>query len=170
MNNTDHTPATNHRALPGEHLCFRLSGEAFAVPIVQVREVLALPKITAVPASPPFINGVFPLRGVIVPLINLAGRLRLAQPAAGREACAIVVRVERQTGELLLALQVDEILDVADFQPAALAAAPDLGTRVPVDLMLGIHRATDDALTFILDLERTLSPAEIEDATRTASG
>jgi len=156
--------STGHRAQSGEHLCFRLSGDSFAVPIAQVQEVLALPKITPVPAAPPFINGIFPLRGVIVPLVDLSSRLRLGATKGGREACAVVVRASRPSGDLLIALQIDEILDVAEFAATALAPAPDMGARVPSELLLGLHRAIDDSLIFILDLERILSPAELEEA------
>lgn len=164
------TSTTGHRALPGEHLCFRLSGDAFAVPIAQVLEVLALPKTTPVPAAAAFIKGVFPLRGVIVPLVDLCNRLRLPAAKGGREACALVVRAQRSSGELQIALQIDEILDVADFAAAALAPAPDMGSRVASDLLLGLHRAVDDSLTFILDLERILSPSELEDAAGMVGG
>lgn len=169
---TDSPPGSSagHRAQVGEHLCFRLSGGAFAVPIAQVQEVLALPKTTAVPAAPPFITGVFPLRGVIVPLVDLTNRLRLGAVKGGREACALVVRAQRASGELLIALQIDEILDVAEFSAAALAPAPDMGARVSSELLLGLHRAVDDSLTFILDLERILSPSELEEAAGVTSG
>lgn len=156
--------STGHRAQPGEHLCFRLSTDAFAVPIAQVQEVLALPKTTPVPAAPPFIKGVFPLRGVIVPLVDLAKRLHLTSVKGVRESCAVVVRAQRPSGELLIALQIDEILDVAEFAATALAPAPDMGARVASELLLGLHRAVDDSLTFILDLERILSPSELEEA------
>jgi chemotaxis signal transduction protein len=75
-----------------------------------------------------------------------------------------VVRATRPSGDLQIALQIDEILDVAEFAATALAGAPDMGARVPSELLLGLHRAVDDSLTFILDLERILSPAELEEA------
>jgi purine-binding chemotaxis protein CheW len=156
------------RAHPGEYLCFKVGGEAFAVPIGQVQEVLALPAVTQVPEAPSFIRGVFPLRGAVMPLLDLAGRLGLTQ-AAGRESCAVVVRAVRDTVGLTIAVQVDEILDVAEFAAAELAPPPDFGVRFESRFLLGIRRDSRDALIALLDLERILSRDELS-AAKAASG
>lgn len=149
------------RAVPGEYLCFKVSGEAFAVPIGQVQEVLALPAVTAVPEAPAFIRGVFPLRGIVMPLLDLAGRLGCASQAAGRESCAVVVRAVRDNVGLTLAVQVDEILDVSEFTAAELTPPPDFGVRIESRFLLGMHRDAKDALIALLDLECILSRDEL---------
>jgi len=149
------------RAVPGEYLCFKISGEAFAVPIGQVQEVLALPVVTAVPEAPAFIRGVFPLRGMVMPLLNLAGRLGVTTQAAGRESCAVVVRAVRDGMGLVLAVQVDEILDVSEFAASALMPPPDFGVRIESRFLLGMHRDAKDALIALLDLECILSQDEL---------
>jgi purine-binding chemotaxis protein CheW len=149
------------RARPGEHLCFRLGNEAFAIPIGQVQEVLALPAITEVPEAPAYIRGVFPLRGAVMPLLDLASRLGLEATTAGREACAVVVRAVAGGLSLVIAVQVDEILDVADFPAAELCQPPDFGLRVATRFLLGMRRDSKDALTALLDLERILDRDEL---------
>jgi purine-binding chemotaxis protein CheW len=59
---------------------FHLNGTEFALPAACIREVVNFPaKLTAIPLSPPFLEGVFTLRGLIVPVIHLA---RIFDPAA----------------------------------------------------------------------------------------
>lgn len=161
---TDPAPPTAIRAQPGEYLCFKVSGESFAVPIQQVQEVLALPAVTSVPEAPAFIRGVFPLRGAVMPLLDLAGRLGLPAQPMGRESCAVVVRVVRDNAGLTLAVQVDEILDVAEFSAAELIAPPDFGVRIDSRFLLGMRRDAKDALLALLDLERILNRDELSAA------
>ncbi len=53
-------------------LVFDVSGKLFAFDLSNVREVVRVKEVTKVPKAPPFIKGVFNLRGQIVPLIDLS--------------------------------------------------------------------------------------------------
>ena len=54
------------------HLTFRFQNTLFAVAAAEVRGVLAVPELTVVPGQPAYISGVFNLRGVTVPVLNLS--------------------------------------------------------------------------------------------------
>jgi len=59
---------------------FTLGDDEFALPASCIREVVNFPdKISALPLSPPFLEGVFTLRGSVIPVVNLA---RVFQPSA----------------------------------------------------------------------------------------
>ena len=61
---------------------FMLDDEEFALPASSLREVVNFPdKITPVPLAPPFLEGVFTLRGHVIPVINLQ---RIFDPSAPR--------------------------------------------------------------------------------------
>src|ERR1700688_4712835 len=51
---------------------FRSGRERFCLPVLDVEEVLDWPLLTKVPLAPPYLLGIFNLRGVIVPLIDIA--------------------------------------------------------------------------------------------------
>jgi purine-binding chemotaxis protein CheW len=60
---------------------FVLGADEFALPAICIREVVNFPeKITALPLSPAFLEGVFTLRGSVIPVVNLG---RVFNPAAG---------------------------------------------------------------------------------------
>ena len=62
---------------------FVLGGDEFALPATCIREVVNFPdKITALPLSPPFLEGVFTLRGSVIPVVNLGRLFRPGAPAA----------------------------------------------------------------------------------------
>lgn len=59
---------------------FVLGGEEFALPALAIREVVAYPdRVTRMPLSPGYLDGIFTLRGTAIPVVNLA---RIFDPAA----------------------------------------------------------------------------------------
>jgi purine-binding chemotaxis protein CheW len=52
----------------------------FALPPVALQEVVADPAVTAVPAAPPTVRGLFNVRGQILPLLDTAALLGLEAP------------------------------------------------------------------------------------------
>src|SRR5258707_10597692 len=58
---------------PESQFCvFRSGRERFCLPVLDVEEVLDWPLVTKLPLSPAYLLGIFNLRGVIVPLIDIA--------------------------------------------------------------------------------------------------
>ena len=52
----------------------------YGVNVAKVREIIKYPKITQLPGSPEYIDGIFDLRGVVVPVINLAKWMSITPP------------------------------------------------------------------------------------------
>ncbi len=72
-NQTQTTPA-DPRA--GKYLIFHLSGEEFAIPVLEVREIIGIQNITSVPQTPGYVKGVINLRGKVIPVIDLRASSR----------------------------------------------------------------------------------------------
>lgn len=68
--------ATSSTALSeAPFLIFRLGASLFGVPALAVREIHALPALSPLPETAPFIVGVLNLRGAIVPVMDLNARM-----------------------------------------------------------------------------------------------
>lgn len=66
---------------------FHLGNVEFALPIAALQEVVNYPaRITPVPLSPPFLLGLFNLRGTLIPIIDLKPLLALASEASSKLA------------------------------------------------------------------------------------
>lgn len=103
---------------------FHLGPDEFALPAVCIREVVNLPsKITALPLSPPYLEGMFTLRGAVVPIVNLG---RLFNPDAGRAAPGNKIAIIEHQDVLVGMLFDDtgEILRVRPEQRSLLQYAP----------------------------------------------
>lgn len=159
------------RARPGDYLGFNLAGEGYAIPINQVQEVISLQTLTPVPEAPSWLNGVFPLRGNIIPLIDLREQLGMSHSKEiSPEACAVILRLRRNGDPITVAISVDEILDVADVQASEITPPPDLGSRVETKYLLGMRSSDNGRVTFILDMDRILDPKELDTLASVASG
>ena len=89
---------------------FLLGADEFALPASVIREVVNYPdKMTALPLSPAFLEGVFTLRGAVIPVVNLGRVFRPDAPAAERSHKIAILDVQQvligilfhATGEIL---------------------------------------------------------------------
>jgi purine-binding chemotaxis protein CheW len=71
-------------------LLLPVGADLYAVPAGTVREVVTAPRLTRLPTAPPWVLGLFNLRGEIVPLFDIAARLGIG--ATPRPPYAAVVR------------------------------------------------------------------------------
>jgi chemotaxis signal transduction protein len=56
-------------------LFFEVRGRRCALPVSVVREVMATPSVTPVPLAPPLLRGLVPVRGQVLPLIDVGSQL-----------------------------------------------------------------------------------------------
>ena len=105
-----------------ELLAFRLGSERFALPLAQIRGVVALTGCTRVPGAPAELLGVIHVRGELLPLASLRRLLGLA-PDEGPPPQALLC-VERRVP----ALGVDHVDEVIRVPRAELRAAEGAGT------------------------------------------
>ncbi len=101
-------------------LIFSIQGSLFAIDAHVVQEILWLPELTPIEESPPYIVGVFNLRGKIVPVMDINvrfGHIPLRYHLADR---VIVTEIEgRQTGII-----VNEVHDVISIPSTDIEASP----------------------------------------------
>ena len=108
------------------YLLARVCDECYAFAAEAVREVARALEVTAVPGAPPSVRGVHNLRGEIVPVVQLAMLLGLADSDA--QSVVVAEHAGRRA-----ALIVDELLDVAELPAELRAAEAPLAAKVLVD-------------------------------------
>lgn len=124
-------------------LRFTLGSERCAIRIESVREILGVPRTTALPLTPGFVQGVMNLRGAVVPVIDLGLRLGLGPAVRSRTSCVVVVDVcglEGESGQRL-GMLVDAVHEVFDVPLSSFEPVPRLGTRINPEFIRGMTRA-----------------------------
>jgi chemotaxis signal transduction protein len=135
----------------------RVGEEHFGIPIMQVYEIIFVPKLTGIAKAPESIIGVINLRGQIIPVIDL--RLVFAKPR-GESTKRQRIVVTQSQGKVI-GLLVDEVTEVLRIQSSGLEAVPDAIMTKYTSYMDAIYKL-DDRIIILLKLDQLLDPAEME--------
>lgn len=130
-----------HTEDTGQLVVFRAAQRDFAFALEDVDEVVRMVALEPLPETPPWLLGVMNLRGRVVPVIDLAGRLGLPVTQPATDARIIVVHhgeaVAAGMASLVReALAVpDEVSEVHDGRPDPASAAVRGVARIGDDLV-----------------------------------
>jgi purine-binding chemotaxis protein CheW len=130
---------------------FRLGAEEFALPIESVREVIRHAEPRSVNAAQPWLRGVISLRGTVLPVCDLAGRLGRPSGAAGDAKIVIA-----DTGAGLAGIVVDDVAEVLAVEEARVEPLPAAGD----DALAGVVDL-GGRLLVVLDVQRLLAGVEL---------
>jgi len=147
-------PAQGNSAREEEvFLTLTVAGQACAVPVLMVRDVLGAHAITRIPLARGEVAGSLNLRGRIVTALDL--RLRLGLPPREADAPPAMSVVVDQSGELY-ALLVDQVGEVVPLPAANFTANPPTLDPLWREVSRGVHRR-EGHLVIALDVGRVLA-------------
>lgn len=90
---------------------FESAGQKLIAPLGEVSEVLALPELTSLPLTKPWLLGVANVRGRLLPLTDLAQFLGLQSKERLKNRKVMVI----DQGEIFSGLLVDQVLGISRF-------------------------------------------------------
>jgi purine-binding chemotaxis protein CheW len=138
---TESTGTQKSKALAGKYLTFNLGREEYGVGILQVREIIGLMQITAVPHTPPYIKGVINLRGSVIPVLDLRVKFNMEPQEYTERTCIVVVEVRGESGVVLVGMIVDSVSEVLNISEAEIEPAPSFGGKeVDSENLLGMAK------------------------------
>jgi purine-binding chemotaxis protein CheW len=142
----------NVKAQEGMYFIFELAGEEYGLEILQVREIIALMPLTAIPQVPVHIKGVVNLRGKVIPVVDL--RLKFGFPAVDytAENCIIILSI----GDLLIGVIVDRVCDVVTIGQDLIEPPPGFNASLCLDFITGIGRI-GDKVKILLNINKVLA-------------
>ncbi len=134
-----------------EYITFRIGTQYFCVDIMSVREIRGWTPATALPRAPGFVRGVINLRGVVLPVIDLAERLGFypAEPTARH------VIIVAQTGRQIVGLLVDAVSDIIAVPSDKVQTTPDVGSEAARSFVVGVM-AIDDRMISLIALDSVM--------------
>lgn len=141
-----------------EYITFRIGSQFYGVDIMSVREIRGWTPATPLPRAPAYVRGVINLRGIVLPIIDLADRLGFA-PAEPTPRHVIIVA---QTGRHVVGLLVDAVSDIIAVPADKVQATPDVGSEAARAFVLGVM-ALDDRMISLIALESVM-PTQASEA------
>lgn len=134
---------------------FKIGEEEFGVDILQVQEINRMLKITTVPNTPEFIEGVINLRGKVIPVIDLRVKFGMPKKESDGQTRIVVVEIANKTVGFI----VDEVSEVLRIPKSITEPPPEMISGINSDYITAVGKL-EDRLIILLDLDRTLSMEE----------
>lgn len=137
---------------------FRIKDEYFGVNILSVQEIIRSARITPVPNSPDFVEGVINLRGDIIPVVDLRKRLSLFDEGAEQRSWILILDIDNK----IIGFIVDEVTEVLKIDEESIEPAPDIVVSgLQSQYIYGVVDI-EDRLVIILDFDRVLMGEEVK--------
>jgi purine-binding chemotaxis protein CheW len=140
-----------------EYLTFQLGGESYGIEILKVQEIRGYEKPTSIANAPPFIKGVINLRGVIVPILDLRIKFRLAEPRYDEFTVVIILNVAGR----VLGVVVDAVSDVVALGPDTIRPTPGFAASVFDTKYITGLGTVDGRMVILLDIEMLVTGADM---------
>jgi purine-binding chemotaxis protein CheW len=144
-----------------QYLTFLLSGEMFAINILNIKEIIEYGNLTEVPMMPGFIRGVINLRGSVVPVVDLSARFGRLKTEVSRRTCIVIIEVagsDETTQDI--GVMVDSVSEVLEIPRLEIEPPPAFGAKIRVDFIHGMGKVAGK-FVIILDADRVLSVDEL---------
>ena len=142
-----------------EYITFRIGTQYFCVDIMSVREIRGWTPATALPRAPGFVRGVINLRGIVLPVVDLAERLGF-NPAEPTPRHVIIVA---QTGRQIVGLLVDAVSDIIAQPADKVQPTPEVGSDAAKAFVIGVM-PIDDRMVSLIALDSVMPSAQGEAA------
>ncbi len=124
----------------------------YGINVSKVREIIKLPKLTDLPGTPEFIEGIFDLRDVVIPVVNLAKWMGIAVPPEAEDQARVIIT---EFNNVLIGFIVHDAKRIrriswSDIEPASFMSNTGSldGSKIT-----GVTRIEGDNVLLILDLE-----------------
>ncbi|HVK93402.1 MAG TPA: chemotaxis protein CheW [Noviherbaspirillum sp.] len=157
QNNTLVIGEKSDRDIAGqEFLAFTLGKEEYGIDILKVQEIRGYETVTRIANAPDFIKGVVNLRGIIVPIVDMRIKFHLGEPTYDQFTVVIILNISGR----VVGMVVDSVSDVITLSPEQIKPAPEMGTALNTDYLIGLG-TVDQRMLILVDIDRLMSSSEM---------
>lgn len=124
----------------------------YGVNVAKVQEIIKIPKLTELPGAPEYIEGIFDLRGVVIPVVNLARWMGIEVPEGAKTKPRIVIA---EFGNIQVGFIVSEAKRIRrilwnDIEPATFTSSEGALDKGKIT---GVTKIENGDVLLILDFE-----------------
>ncbi|MBN1531670.1 MAG: chemotaxis protein CheW [Spirochaetes bacterium] len=136
-------------------VCFKIGKEEYGIDILQVQEILKLPRVTKLPKSIDYIMGVIDLRGRVIPIIDLSKKFRIASDSAAGGRAIVVDIGGKQVG-----LGIDSVSHVLKVDAKDIEPPPPVVKGISGKYIVGIAKM-ENGFIVVLDISKIFTKDEM---------
>lgn len=135
----------------------------YGVNVSKVREIIKIPTLTELPGVPNYIEGIFDLRGMVIPVVNLAKWMQITEPESSMLKPRVIIT---EFSNILIGFIVHEAkrirrINWKDIEPATFSTGSGALDKGKIT---GVTRIENDEVLLILDLESVVEDLGIYEA------
>jgi purine-binding chemotaxis protein CheW len=139
-----------------EFLAFTLGKEEYGLDILKVQEIRGYETVTRVANAPEFVKGVVNLRGTIVPIVDMRIKFKLGEPTYDQFTVVIILNIAGR----VVGMVVDSVSDVITLTPEQVKPAPDMGSAMSSNYLIGLG-TLDERMLILIDIDKLMSSADM---------
>jgi len=139
---------------------FELGTELYGVDIMQVKSIEEPTEVRGIPNAPGYVEGLFNLRGEIIPVINLHRRFHLRRPEGDENDLLMRGFLIIRINEMHVAIIIDKISRVLSIERSEVQEPPQMLSGIGAEYIEGVvHR--DEGYLIVLDIDRLFNMREL---------
>lgn len=141
-----------------EFLTMKLGREEYGIDIMHVQEIRSWERPTRIAGAPAHITGVFNLRGIIVPVLNLKAWLGFQPVDSEPSPVVIILKISGR----VIGIVVDAVSDVLQIKTSGILPAPEISSNYTVNTahVTGIA-SVDNRMIILMDIQSMISSPEL---------
>ncbi len=124
----------------------------YGINVSKVREIIRVPDLTELPGTPEFIEGIFDLRDVVIPVVNLARWMGVVEPENAKKNARVIIT---EFNNVLIGFVVHDARRIrriswSEIEPATFVSGTG---SLDSNKITGVTKIEGDNVLLILDLE-----------------
>lgn len=140
---------------------FQLGVEQYGIDIMDVKEIYGLQDVRPIPNAPFYVEGIFNLRGDIIPIINLHKRFHIKKAELSEEEVLLSGFIIINLDGMQLGVIIDKVLRVVTVDTSQIQPPPQMISGIGAEYIQGVVNQ-EDAYMIILDIRRLFDPEELK--------
>ena len=140
---------------------FQLGEELYGVNIMDVKEIVKIQNVRPIPHAPHYVEGIFNLRGEIIPVINLHKRFRLETPAEEDYDAEMGGLVILNLDGIKISIIIDRISRVVMINSSDIKPPPQMLTGIGSEYIHGVVQQQNGYL-IVLNIRKLFDPKELQ--------
>lgn len=139
---------------------FQISEELYGVDIMDVKEIVRVQDIRSIPNAPGYVEGLFNLRGEIIPIISLHKRFHLRKAQIGEDDELLSGFIIIDIDGMKLGVIIDQVERVVTIEAQDIQPPPQMLTGIGAEYIQGVVNRESGYL-ILLDIRKLFSAKEL---------
>ncbi len=140
---------------------FQLSEELYGIDIMDVKEIVRVQDIRPLPNAPTYVEGLFNLRGEIIPIINLHKRFHLRKAQLDDDEDLLSGFIIIDLDGMKLGVIIDKVERVISIDYNEIQPPPQMLAGIGAEYIQGVANQKNGYL-IILDIRKLFSAKELQ--------